>query len=335
MAFIRKIFPPKAENSPSTTLKLVVLSEGYIAGEESQFYADCKTLVREVMKISPLNLFNASQHLLSVYSHFEVSTNAGPSIDIPATPGRSAFDSSLDTATQLLTVDAQKVTALLDTLEFRLFDSDETSVFLAEEVSKGELAATMTGTVIVVLLPSLGTSGGEVEYHPIDDNTYHFIATTQDKLWGQLIVRSIANIMGLIPEYGLEEPGSELPAWNVGLLVQKFYGNMVYSHDSVNNLLYPTSSFYRLVPAAKKNVALNKVAHPEAINVRDTSLPLFPAKPTTIELWEGGAGFRTRIYRSAHDCLMRRRIGDLELPVRELEVPFCKVCMEGLTRKIK
>lgn len=46
----------------------------------------------------------------------------------------------------------------------------------------------------------------------------------------------------------------------------------------------------------------------------------------TIELWEDGGGYRKKIYRAAHDCLLRRRIGDTTLPVKTKRVSLCPIC---------
>ena len=62
----------------------------------------------------------------------------------------------------------------------------------------------------------------------------------------------------------------------------------------------------------------------------DNTIDAVPMTPSTIEYWEGGGGYRTKVYRSAHDCLMRRRIGESRLPVSAGRVAFCKVCTQHL-----
>ena len=58
----------------------------------------------------------------------------------------------------------------------------------------------------------------------------------------------------------------------------------------------------------------------------DVTIDSAPARQSRIEFWEGGGGFRTKVWRAAHDCLMRRRFGDATLSVRSAKVSFCPAC---------
>jgi hypothetical protein len=68
--------------------------------------------------------------------------------------------------------------------------------------------------------------------------------------------------------------------------------------------------------------------HPHASsgNVVDN----YPTTPSEAEFWEGGDGFQTKVYRTAKDCLMRRRLSDMSALLRARRIPFCLACRTAL-----
>lgn len=326
----RKIFPFGIGSSPYETFKLVILSEGFVAGEERQFYDSCTELMDSILDTPPFNVLKFSPFWLNTYSHFEPSNNAGPAINTSASPGRSAFDSSLDTSAEILTLDVSKVATTLNTLTLK---NDQTNVDLSELMGPGGLAKGSLGGLVVLLLPETsGNNGGELEYFPTDNLEYYFVATTMNGAWHQVILRSIGKLLGLGDEFELDGASFEAPP------------PLDHSSTGYPNLLYfdpapttaPNSSWiwYPMLSGFEQTQVLPVHPHPGTTGTPDRSLPSFPASPSSIELWEGGAGFRSKVYRPAFDCLMRRRLGDNSLPVRNENVPFCKVCKYVLFSQI-
>lgn len=326
----RKIFPYGIASSPYETFKLVILSEGFVAGEERQFYDSCTTLMDNILDTPPFNVLKFSPFWLNTYIHFEASANAGPAINTSASTGRSAFDTSLDTSSEVLSIDASKVAALLNTLTVK---NDDSNVDLSELMGPGDMIRATHGGLVLVLLPETsGNNGGELEYYPADNTEYYFVATTMNGNWHQIVLRAISKLLGLGDEFELDGSANEAPP------------PLDHSNTGFPNLLYfdpppttpPNASWiwYPMLSGFKQTQVMPVHPHPGAIGTADRSLPAFPASPDTIELWEGGAGFRTKVYRPAFDCLMRRRIGDNSLPVRTQIVPFCKVCKYVLFSQI-
>ena len=63
-----------------------------------------------------------------------------------------------------------------------------------------------------------------------------------------------------------------------------------------------------------------------------TGKRVIPFSYENIELWEGGGYFRKNVYRSAYDCLLRRRIGDSSLPVKAIKTAICPICQMSLLK---
>jgi hypothetical protein len=106
---LRKIFPYYAESSFFNSFSIVLISEGYLESEKGIFTVDCLEFVDRLMKTAPFNLTHINNNWLSVYTSFTPSANSGTSINSSVVPGRTAFDSSVNTGSGLISVDQQKL----------------------------------------------------------------------------------------------------------------------------------------------------------------------------------------------------------------------------------
>jgi hypothetical protein len=307
---------------PGYAFNVILLAEGYLAAEGSAFHGACLDFVERLLLVPPFNLTRINPGWLNVYKRFLPSANAGPAAG-PAPAGRTVFESSLDAATGRLTANPARVAAVVDaeTVEY-----GGSILPLNQFVGVSSRAAAGL-TLLALLLPAhASAAGGELEYQP-GAADYYFVATTQNGEWHQVIMRAMAGMLGLADEFEL--PGPEFLAPGTGADRAALHPNVI--PRATPPLLNKDVARWRpLIGLARQNSPAT--VHPRTAppGTPDNTLSAVPTTPSEIEFWEGGEGFRTKVYRSAPDCLMRRRIGDANLPVRGRRVPFCRVCRKFL-----
>jgi hypothetical protein len=318
---LKKIFPAGVGNSPQNSFKLILVAEGYLAAESAKFMGDCVELIERLLETTPFNLTRTHPHWLSVYAAFQASANSGPAIDTPAAAGRTIFESSFNSAGRALSINQAKVNAYV---------GGETVPMGANCVPLPEFCVVADpsygggGTLIVLLLPAIAShpEGGEAENAP-GANDYHFIATSKDGLYHQVVARTLARCLGLGDEFELA--GNPYLQPSGGDIPEVLHFNLEYSESGPPNPLTSETKWYPLFGALDRNVT--PTIHPKSSPTNpDLVLDSPPVTVFRVEFWEGGAGYRTKVWRTAHDCLMRRRIGDMTLPVRSGTVPFCPAC---------
>lgn len=324
---LKKIFPALAGNPGARSFKLILLAEGYVAGQDAQFAADCVSFIEAMLATAPFNLTRVNPNWISVYSLFSVSANAGPATGT-ATPGRTTYESAIDPSTGVLIVSADKVNA---TVAAEKIDVNGAATPLADYCAQGQPSAGSTGVLIVVLLPAVSTpsQGAEMEHLPAPAD-YHFVATTQNGLWPQVIFRAMGRCLGLGDEYELDGPDQLAPPDTLQYAIP--FNLELYRSPPVTN--DASAKWTWLMSATEQHGPANVHAKVGLPATADYSVNTVPETPVSIEYWEGGAGYRTQIYRTAKDCLMRRRIGDARLPVRTDPVPFCLSCRKFIEQVI-
>jgi hypothetical protein len=324
MTEIKKIFPAGLDTSPLHTLKIILLAEGYRAADRPQFAAACSDFVAFLSRTAPFSLMDINPYSISVHAGFVASGAAGAAVDAPAN-NRTAFDASYDTAAHQLSISQSKFNAFVEDATTTL-TVENTDVQLAEVLCKGDLTVGTSGATVALLLPPISGEPATAETESVlgaDD--YHFVACSTNNFWHQVVLRTIGAVMGLGDEWELD-------------------GNDFLAPAKPKDVLYVNLQYYDAPPTTHQTGKLNwrdylsladriqpPVVHPK-VNpaAADNTIDAVPMTPSTIEYWEGAAGYRTKVYRSAHDCLMRRRIGDGRLPVSAGRVPFCKVCRQHL-----
>jgi len=326
---IKKVFPGGVGNTPFDSFKIFMISEGYTADQKANFTADCLEFVELLHATTPFNLTRIRPYWLSVYSVFTPSNNNGPAIDTSASTDRTAFESSFTSSSGLLSVNQIKVNDYINAQNLHVQNTD---IPLSNFCTKGDLTYGSTGSLIVLILPSISghPQGGEFENTP-GENDYYFIAVSKDGLWHQAILRSIARCLGLGDEFELDGASNLAP--DNQTRKELAYFNTQYFDPAPSHPITAKFKWYFLFSANQRS--LPPIVHAKADpNTIDTTLDDPPATPVGIEFWEGGGRFRTKVWRSAHDCLMRRRIGDSNLPMRQRMVPFCPACKHYLTQII-
>jgi hypothetical protein len=268
---------------------------------------------------------------LSVYAHFEASANAGPSINAVAAAGRTLFDTSLNAATELLTLNKAKVNNKLNSLTMKYDGSD---IQVSKLLSTGDPVCGASGALTVILLPSTAGNGGEYEHVP-QDGDYYFVATTQNDLWYQVIIRGIGKAIGLGDEFDL--PGNDFlePAVENTTLLGHGYPNLLYFKPEPTEAPYKSFKWRDKLSVTQQQVPLEIIRHPGNAATPDRTLDTSFTSPDRIKLYEGGGGYRTRVYRSSMDCLLRRKIAEPSLPIRKKEVQLCPICSEFMYHTFK
>lgn len=328
MPSLRKIFPVSTVRSGfGGRMNVVILSEGYSTAQKRTFYEDCNVVIESLFEVYPFNMVKSSKRYLNFYSYFEASANSGPAINSPATSSRTLFESSLDTSTELLSFNNDLITSKIDTLTIYESDSDS-EIFLSEIVNKNE--EKFRTILIIILLPETsGVASDGGEFLMVENPThYPYLAFTNNGRVGQLVSNFIATRLGLLFEYDLD--GAGYLEYEVGEddVMERFMSNNV-ALESQTEIDYG-SMWYSILRKNQVGIPINIVpnATPGSAN---RALPSYPYSSEEVEFYEGANGYRTKLFRSAEDCIMRRKIGDLQLPLRKDMTCFCPLCRRYLS----
>ena len=345
MPAINRVFPP-SYLAPTNCFSLLFLSEGFKDPDLYKFHVAVSDFIEQLQNFTPFNVTRFLPSWIAIYTPALPSTEEGPKF--AATPGNTVFKSTYDPTTHALAVDSTAVQSTVVGLDIQGEAEDPNSPGVWSNVS-GRWG--LTGALVVVLTPALTTQGGavsgELDFTPTipptpGQGTIPFIATSIDGQWHQVVLRKIGELLGLGPEDSLPGPNFAAPdlATAVGLDTYPNLAVFINRSGSTRSIGAPPAEppqaafkWFALLPAAQRSSALRVVPHPGPPDQPDYSLP---AKKTVgrIALYEGGGGYRTKVYRSAHDCLMRRRIGDRNLSIKSQYVPFCPVCEQHVRSRL-
>ncbi|MFZ4263325.1 hypothetical protein ACFRAE_14895 [Sphingobacterium sp. HJSM2_6] len=321
---VRKIFPFGSGVSPRDTINIILLAEGFTAGQELTFYNHCLDLLQRLLNCSPLQYTHVKPYWLNVFIHFKESNQSGPDLNTLTSAQRTAYESVLTPSSELLNLNHQLIANEIDSLKAKDHSS---TVKLADLMVKGKGIGENGNSLIAVLVPSSG-AGGEFELTNPNSSQYPYIATTLDGFWHQVIFRGLGKLLKLGDEFDLEGPNNLSPTEEKGESIHHNYPNLIYSKSGISGV--PTASFkwFRLLGASERLQALSVHTNAGASIDRTLLDPMY--MNDQVELWEGAGTFRKNVYRSSPDCLMRRRTGDKSLPLRKQELSLCRICQDYL-----
>lgn len=312
-AMLRKIFPFDAESSFFNSFTVLFLSEGFQASESGLFTSLCLDFTNRLLETAPFNLTRINSNWLSIYTSFVASNHKGPLVNGTAAANRTAFESTIDTNTGLMTFNPTKVN---DHITGTTFIDNEATHQLTNVIGKGSANMGLTGTLVVLLLPPTSSypEGGDFESPPHEDN-YNFIATTADGYWHQVVIRGMCKLLGLGDEYELPGDDKFAPDDDEQNALLGF-PNLQY-FESPPGSVNSNSKWFKLFSLAKQGTAADVVPKSGDTSLPDTSIDNRLVSYHEPKFYEGGGGFRTKVYRSCQDALMRRRIGSTDLPLRK------------------
>lgn len=329
MYILKKLYPRNGDESYLTTTSLVFIAEGYTATQESQFYKDVDQAFQRMLNYHNLINLRLNNNSLSIYTLFIPSLQSGIASSATEAINRTVFESYLS---DRLHLNYSKVEAVLEDTYFREI-SEETKLSDRLLVMNDEETSILHPAIPIFIFPHIPTQVGE--YENLLDEQYYYIATTIDGYYEQVILRSLCKILGLGDEFELEGTDYLEPDEEMGESINLVFPNLFYTTTPQNvNPLNEDFKWGNLFTAFD-TVSVPVHTHPGPINDPDRSLPPIPFSYKSIELWEGGCGFRKNVYRSAYDCLLRRRIGDITLPLKTKKVSLCPICQIYLTTNMQ
>ena len=309
-------------------INIVFIAEGYLDSERDQFIEDIDQIVSDMNEFSPLR--NYSNGRLAYWFYFEESPNSGPS--------RSAASDSHETLLGA-TVDSNNDAGLdLDAFE-RLTDS---LFFVQPEYT---LSSFMIGSgrgifrtaITVVLLPAVSTPAtslyraGEITaQYPQNGNgsdvSRDLVIMENGPGAHTVIAQEIGFHSGLRYEGVYDDPTFVTPTQEQAYSV--IGPNLLFA-DPTNSPYIPYSKIWEPLTKDPDVAVINLPKIPNTNPQSPATTPL--AMSMKIEnLWEGGGGYQYQIYRSAEDCIMRRSVKHVTLPLRVEGLEFCPACRKAL-----
>ena len=298
-----------------SALHVVLIAEAWTADHEVDFDQACASLWPELLKFAPFNLLQRQPDFLIVWSAFLPSQQQGPTFTNMS--GSTVVGSTYDPASQTLTINAATATDLLSTIMVPTIEAPSSvgvDLQMAPSVVCFLVPPIANGTVISSECDSIVPSANSVLLP-----TPNWIACTTDDGWQRIVARRIARAAGLGDEWSDPGDAFDTPA----------PPNDVIAGFAVNLLTGPPPAGAP-GPDFKWYSQMSSVAQSQPLTL------VRPGGSTTapIALVEGGGWFRHGIYRSAVDCFMARRIGDLGNSPRHADTPFCTICRRYLTMLI-
>jgi hypothetical protein len=292
---LQKLYPSCAGAPLASSFKLIFLAEGFASRVD--FLSACADFYDWLLATPPFNVTRFGPGWLTVFGEF-----THPPVPIATGPS---------TANGAIALQPGALTALMPNLTVREHGVTRP---LSDIFPSGFAYGGWAGGLIVVLLPSGGVSAAQVEHMP-GAGEYHFIAVTTDAYWEQLVARTIAHLLGLEEEHGGPAQAPVTPQ------DKAFFGFNVDYRPNPPGIA--AENKWRVLGA-------NSATPAPAAATPDS----YPTTPDGVAYWEGAGGFQSEVYRTAKDCLMRRRLSDPSSSLRARRVPFCLACRTALLWRI-
>lgn len=334
MPAINQIYTPAFRGEFASSLyRVIFFPEGYTSAEESLFYQNMKELIDRMANLFPLSTLEPSGNSgkISCYYSFEASANHGYATSSAGISGRTLFETYYENG--VLHVNETNINQFVDDLTYPLDTTNNININTA--VTKGTnngfsgIELLDSRTLLVMLLPNANQSNIELEVS--NENTYYTIITSCDSLSEQVVLRALCKMLQLGDEFDMDGTDFLSPTEEQGENVDFMFPNLMYYPGLAAGLNPATDEFkWRGFFNSNTNsaISLHSNMNPSTPN---RELPTNTVTYNKIELWEGGGKYRKDVYRAAEDCLLRRKIGDSSLPLKERKVSFCPVCKEILS----
>ncbi|MFZ2899163.1 MAG: M64 family metallopeptidase [Saprospiraceae bacterium] len=308
--YLTKIFPIFNSPNINNKINIVIFSEGYRLEDKKMFNNKCRALIKKLEFFFPLNSVLKEDSNINIYTCFVPSVQFGISCQ-SNNKSNTFLNSNIDTKTNEIYIDSDRLLKELDAINF----------------SFSTLFETLT-TLIVIIAPPLLNQSNCIEEKQLDITflgvTRSAIFTISSDGWENSVVRALGSVIGLGDEFGNDSgPDIEQPILGEGVWIDYYCPNLIFFKSPEQELYKEKLKWKALMP---KNDEKFEIYESEVI---ESQLPhKIPYKYSVekINLWEGGGGYQKKVFRSAQDCIMRRKIGDREYPVRDERMSFCPVC---------
>lgn len=311
--YLKRILGPS-----NSTFNVVILSEGYTSSQENQFYADVFELWKRLLNYFPFTALKYSNSSISFNTYFQASNNSGFATSASTATNFNNFQTYYDTTLSKLVCDLDILDTFLE--ECKITINDEESD-LIDYLFKQQIPLSYGATLVFVLLPTCSTIVAETENY--NEDHYYSVMTSKDGFFEQILIRAMAKLVGLGDEY--EQSGIS-PSDEDGKAIHDIFPNLYYIPDPLITVNVSDEEFKWKSFLHSSSTTINKIP-----NTVLNSLQSVPVSYDNIQLIEGGGRCQTKIYRSAPDCLLRRKIGDTTLKVKEKKVSLCAICAKILS----
>lgn len=330
MPTIRKIFPADNSRSDLTrTLNIVFIAEGYTENHELQFTKDCLSCVKRLKDIFPFNRLKQQVGAINFFSCFVPSDNEGPVVNSSAIANRTFLESTLDTSTNIISINNQLFLDLCNDLEY--FDPTLDDFVAVNDYDNDAPIISIMPFILIPANESSYPNGGELLL--LSENSPEevgILACTADNHFENILAQFIGYTVGLGAEYDM--PGNDFLAptddERKGVILSHL--NLI-TESEIEEI--ESSRWSKFLTKSSIDSGIDIHSHPNSSNPNRELLTPF-LTTTNIQLWEGGAGFRTGVFRSAEDCIMRRKVGDVELPIKQDRLGFCPICRNIIQNRI-
>jgi|SRR5690606_10352328 hypothetical protein len=318
-------------NDPNlSNISLLFIAEGFTAQQEQLFYNNIFDIYDRISSYECFTKLKQDNSKVAFLSLYAPSANSGTSTSATSAIGNTLLESYIDG--NGLHINYEKYEELIE--NSNIYIESELQPLSSKIIFYDDDFAAITGRFIlpIIIFPPTTSPNGELENFQLDQ--YYFVATTLDNFYEQIIVRSLAKISGLGDEFDLNGQEYEYPD-NLTMEAINTSCPNLFSSESVTSMTVDSIYFkWRFFFPSYATSLVIIHPHPSSGTIADRNLPTIPFSYKSIELWEGGAGYRNKVYRPAIDCLQRRRIGDQTLPVKNSRVSLCPICMRCLEKLI-
>ncbi len=340
----KKIFGPNPENIPiKMSFNIHIISEGY--SNRKMFENDCTKLIGQLQTLAPFGLISTWNTWMSVYSYYIPSSTAGTiGSNSALNYNRTAFNSYFDTSSnnKKLVIAYQK---FIDTISVdNNCEVDGTSLLsVLKRFGSNSFDDSFMPGLAFILVPNATTAPFvpanqidfvEMEHRNVGD--VYFAATSRNSNYHQVLARAIATTIGLADEFEIQLPSTEVgvtyPLSTADKNAAKNYPNLEW-FEIVPNTIPTGTGIYSIMDSTQKNAACSTYLHPHIGTQADNNIPPRALVTRRPELWEGGYGATSKIYRSSYDCISRRKIGHDDLRMKS-PANFCPLCSKWITKVI-
>jgi len=312
----------KISNQINTKLNLkaniVLLGDGFES--QSDFLDLCNEFKRKFLKYSPFSILNNIEDVINIYSvlwtqsDFEKFSNS----EMP----NSILELEINNANNSVDFNKKRLLEIIKTFSTNknLFNEEYNKLFNAQIISKLN-----PNTLVAVLVPNNEYEENLIELEGfLEDDRFYFVLTSVNQFWEQIIIRAFCKLLGLANEYTFDTSEYFEP---------KDINSILMIDLEIPNLLYYDNLSVAQVDLKKWNHLISSDSSIKNDGIK-TSDSRFQYSSEKIELWEGGGGYETKVYRSSQDCLMRRQIGNQDRPVKKTKVPLCLICETYIRNKL-
>jgi len=212
MADLQRVSPRTIVES-SLPFEIVLVAEGFLAGEEQAFSAMCDSLVDAFLGTPPFSLLNANPWRIRFWRHFSVGTHHGAALG--STPGDTLLGATYDQATQQLTFDQARVASFVGGTRIPMAPGLSLPLALVARDTWSHW-----GMMAVLLPPYAGTqrltADADTSVLPAGATPpakpWWFVATTLDDGWERVVIEAAARCLGLDDEWSRTEPAFAAPS---------------------------------------------------------------------------------------------------------------------------